>query len=129
MFMALKINKNHSLALMKFCHRLQNDQQKLIQSLNTGKEIVVYSESGRKFDKVIIDFDGKPDVRYFVRRADGSIFGAKSKFAPNLGWYFGTIYSADKWQWSGVHGVPVDDSSVRLVKSYGPYKHYMKIEE
>lgn len=127
--MAIKPNKNHSLAVTKFCQRLQADQihGHTAKGVNC-KDLVVYFETGRKFDKIIIDFDGKQDVRYFVQRTDGVIYGAKSKFAPNLSWYFGTIYNADKWQWLEHHGVPVDDTSVRLVKRYGVYQHYMKVD-
>jgi len=78
---------------------------------------------GRKFDRIQIS-DG---VRYFVNKKTGEIFGARSYIAPNLKWYFGTLDTVDQWNWSDYHGRPLDDTTVRAIKQYGPYTHYMKI--
>lgn len=128
---SIKSTKNYAMALAKFCQRLQADQitgLQVVYEKHPIPELIVYYETGRKFDKIFIDVDGKSSVRYFVNRSNGAIYGAKSKFAPNLQWYFGTIYNSHKWQWNGHHGVPIDDPTVRLVKKYGVYHHYMLIE-
>lgn len=95
-----------------------------------GADRKPYVETGRKFDKVFVD----GDVRYFVAKQTvegkmeaGDIFGAKSKLAPNFRWFFGMLANADKWDWSGKHGMPVSDDSVMAVKAYGSYQHYKKI--
>ncbi len=90
----------------------------LLRTAQKGQ--TVWLESGRKFDKIMID----DSVRYFIDRSKGIIYGAKSKLAPNMKWYFGTLESAVKWDWSGTHGTPVNDDTVKLVGEYGEYKHY-----
>lgn len=83
--------------------------------------------TGRKYDKVFIDHGGSISVRYFISNKTGEIFGAKSRFAPNLKHYFGTLKSASLWDWSGFYGVPVNDPGVRYVGSYGGYKWYLPV--
>lgn len=83
----------------------------------------VFYKEGRKFDKILID----NGVRYFVSRADGTVYGAKSALAPNFDWWFGTIYTADRWNWTGYHPVPLMDGFAILRKSYGKYRHYMPV--
>jgi len=89
----------------------------------------VLTESGRKYDKVIFRWDGQAhsEVRYFIERKTGDIYGAKSHLAPNMNWYFGNLLTAQLWDWSDFHGRPVKDDSVRPVGRYGPYTRYMKI--
>ena len=126
---AVRITKSYALRLNRFCRLLEKEQREAALLKTQLDAIDVYVESGRKFDKVIIDDGVKPSVRYFVQKIDGSIFGAKSPQAPNLSWYFGTLDSAEKWAWGDYHGSPVNDTTVRLVKSYGPFKHFMRVEK
>lgn len=114
-------------ALASFVSRLTNDLKTAHTQKGFQAEIFAYVESGRKFDKILVSDGGNTHVRYFVRRSDGSIYGAKSRFAPNMKWYFGTVYTAHLWAWGDHHGHPVNDPSVRAVKAYGPYLHYMKV--
>lgn len=95
-----------------------------VEQLKAAQKDFVYVESGRKFDKIIIG----NGVRYFIDRSKGIIYGSKSRLAPNMKWHFGTLSNASKWDWSGFHGVPVNDDSVRLVGEYGTYKHYEPID-
>jgi len=83
--------------------------------------------TGRKFDKIFIDQQGNISVRYFIDNKTGKIYGAKSRFAPNLKHYFGTVASSSKWDWSDFYGVPVNDPDVRYVGSYGVYKWYLPV--
>lgn len=113
----MSMNINRSLRLQVLC-----------SLIGAAREPVV--ETGRKFDKVIVE--GK--VRYFVARTtvagkmiEGDIFGAKSKLAPNFRWYFGNLDNVEKWNWSNFHAVPETDTSVLPVKGYGTYVHYKKI--
>ena len=89
----------------------------------------VLTERGRKYDKVIFSWNGpgKDDVRYFIERKTGNIYGAKSSVAPNMNWYFGNLATAPLWDWSDIHGRPIKDDSVRAVGRYGPYTRYMKV--
>lgn len=128
--------------LQAFIDRVSEDQTRAIMDAGQENEFAtaVTFETGRKYDKVYI---GKMDkhmnqiepskVRYFVERATGTIYGAKSDLAPNLKWFFSTIYDADQWDWSGSHGVPKDideetgtskKAGVKVVGGYGGYKHY-----
>ena len=115
--MSRTVNKEHSIQL-----------QHLLTLIGTARE--PFTETGRKFDKIYVE----NKVRYFVARFDigeqikaGDVFGAKSKLAPNFRWYFGNLENVDKWEWSGFHGVPVSDTSVKQVKGYGKYTHYTKV--
>ena len=90
-----------------------------VEALTLAGHSAQYVE-GRKYHKVKIG----GSVRYFIDANSGSIYGAKSQVAPNFKWYFGTIYSTKLWDWSGFHGKPVNDPSVKRVKSYGKYEHY-----
>lgn len=115
-------------ALSAFITRLSSD----MQTAHKAKGLTItpptaFSETGRKFDKILISNGGSTEVRYFVERSTGTIYGAKSRFAPNLKWYFGTLQTASLWSWGDYHGHPVNDPSVRAVKGYGPYTHYMKV--
>lgn len=108
------------------------------QSVRVGQEGVVsvtcYVETGRKLDKVIVaehrkgSARTKLSVRYFVDKKDGEIYGAKSDAAPNLRWYFGNLRTVQMWNWSGFHGIPLDErqAGVVLVGKYGDYNHYQK---
>lgn len=115
--MTLTINKDRSIQL-----------QRLLSLIGSDREPFV--ETGRKFDKVIVE--GK--VRYFVARTTiagkmeaGDIFGAKSKLAPNFRHRFGNLANAEKWDWSEHYGKPVSDDSVMAVKAYGQYIHYVTV--
>lgn len=116
--------------LVEFAAQLQRDQR----AANPKADIMVTVETGRKYDKMIIitskNGQAKADVRYFVEKGTGTIFGAKSKVAPNAMWFFGTLATASKWDWGQFHGVPVNDDSVEEVSQYGKeredggYRHY-----
>lgn len=123
----MNISVEYATAQSAFLSRLTADQQKAAKERGHSTNIVALVESGRKFDKVSIAIDKSSSVRYFIERDTGIIYGAKSRFAPNLKWYFGTIYKADKWDWSDFHGRPVNDPNVRAVKGYGGYTHYIEV--
>lgn len=102
--------------------------QRLVILIGTARQPFV--ETGRKYDKVYVN--GK--VTYFVARQDlsesilaGDIYGAKSKLAPNLNWYFGKLENADKWDWSNSHPRPVSDTTVLATKGYGQHVHYKRV--
>ena len=113
-----------------FCNLVlnhHNEAEKTRHVLDSHRLQKVLTEKGRKYDKVIFSWNGRDEVRYFVERKTGTIYGAKSHLAPNMNWYFGTLSTAHLWDWSDVHGRPVNDDSVRPVGRYGPYTRYMKI--
>lgn len=116
-------------ALQDFVTLLTQHQKDGIQRRHPTLDIArvyAYHRSGRKFDKVIVHNYGNNSVRYFIDKKDGTIYGARSTLAPNFKWYFGTVFSADKWDWSDFHGVPVNDESVIVAGMYAGYIHYMK---
>lgn len=96
--------------------------------------VAVYIDTGRKFDKVQISTKRKgktrPDelqVVFFIDREDGSIYGAKSPLAPNFKWFYGTVYDADKWDWTPVRTARPkneEDAGVVVVGKYGEFFHY-----
>jgi len=85
-------------------------------------------ELGRKYDKIIqgedVRFVTNGEVRYFVERSTGNIYGARSNTTPHLGWYFGNLNRCHLWDWNGFHGVPTNDPDIRPFKTYGPFIHY-----
>ena len=102
-------------AFAEFVARLGGSQPKKIYRVETG----------RKFDKV---FAGD-NVRFFVQRTTGAIYGAKSELAPNMKWWYGDIYTAGQWTWSGDcksdgEPVPLGQAKVRIVGQYGSHTHY-----
>ena len=105
-----------------------------LQTLITriGPDRKPYVETGRKFDRVFVN--GK--VTYFVARFTidgrciaGDIFGAKSKLAPNMRWYFGNLANVERWDWSGDQPVPAGDDTVMAVKRYADHVHYVRIPQ
>lgn len=144
--------------------RIGEDQQVELLKLDeeNEKSTVVAIETGMRYDKVLIGWMNKDrsftpmEVRYFVERSTGDIYGAKSSVAPNLRWYFGNIYDANQWDWSGHHAVPkgtpealtmaekadpekvkeyqeavekaAEKAGVRLARAYGSYLHFEKID-
>jgi hypothetical protein len=99
--------------------KLQNFVKLIKEHQNTDKWTF---ELGRKYDKVQL-YDVE-DVRYFVERSTGTIYGARSNTTPHLGWYFGSLDRCHLWDWSGFHGVPTNDPDIRPFKTYGPFVHY-----
>jgi hypothetical protein len=83
-----------------------------------------YAESGRKYDKILIKHAGGASVRYFVDKNDGTIYGSRSRLAPNLKWYFGTLETLDKWYWGDFHAVPLEGANVIAAGQYGPYTRW-----
>lgn len=125
--MGIRVSLEYTKALNDFLSQLTAQQQSGQAGVGRGPNTVqAVCEAGRKYDKIVIHAEDNASVRYFVDRKDGSIYGAKSRFAPNLKWYFGTIENCGKWDWSDFHGTPVMDDTVRRVGSYGPYHHYMR---
>lgn len=132
-----EVTENYRVARKAFEERLSAAQAKArFDAGETKGTIGVVHDEGRKYDKILLSFSpdpearfNKPSVRYFIDRANGEIYGAKSPMAPNLKWYFGTIYEAEKWDWSAYHGVPLDESAagVKSVGGYGDYKHFEKV--
>lgn len=129
---------SHAAKIIAFTHRLSDAQVEGASEDEQKRMVAVtaYHETGRKFDKVYVTKYLKgggeeKDVRYFVSRADGTIYGAKSPLAPNLKWYFGTLDTIDLWDWSGHHGVPKDaeKAGVKEVGAYGEYKHYEPVKK
>lgn len=90
----------------------------------------VYSQSGRKYDKVIEKTkSGHEKILFFIERATGTIYGRKNDISPNLFWWFNTIYTSYKWDWTG-WPKPMSDDSVEVVYIYGDeIRHYAPINE
>lgn len=123
-------NHKYAQGVVAFKTRLATDRSK---NMKDGDQILVVVEDGRKFDKVRVGTVGrdsdkvKLEVAYFVERATGNIYGAKSPLAPNLNHFYGTVYTSKLWDWSGERGVPFDaaEAGVEAVGGYGNYVHYV----
>lgn len=118
------MEQDYAKALQEFVARLTTDQ---LANYPAGTDVFAAYESGRKYDKIVLVTAGVRSARYFVNKSTGDIYGSKSWHAPNLNWWFGDIYNADKWDWTGFHGRPVSDDRIRAVKQYAGYTHYIKI--
>jgi hypothetical protein len=127
----------YQVALQKFVQRLTEDQRSAAlvrgQTVEDVNGIAAFLHTGRKYDKVCISRINvdtgsiSSEVRYFVDKKTGSIYGARSRLAPNFKWYFGEVETCNLWDWSGYHGVPINDPTIRAVGSYGGYVRYMRI--
>lgn len=112
------MNAEYINELVQFVKRIKEDQK----NEKWGFEF------GRKYDKIVKPLDMRfvtnSEVRYFVERSTGNIYGARSNTTPHLGWYFGNLNRCHLWDWSGHHGVPTNDPDIRPFKTYGPFIHY-----
>lgn len=95
----------------------------------------VFINTGREFDKVLVasfkNIEKSPkkmDVIFFIHRKTGAIFGAKSPISPNIKHYYGTLWTTDKWDWTGDRPFPLNDNmeAAGVIEEgfYKPYKHY-----
>jgi hypothetical protein len=122
--------QNYNRKLQEFIELLTADQRAGVAARGGYKiadKTYAFLESGRKYDKILVSNGSQNMIRYFVCRKSGTIYGARSRLAPNLKWYFGTLDSVKLWDWSDYHGIPVKDDSVRVAGQYGGYTHYMPI--
>jgi hypothetical protein len=129
------IGSIYAISVQAFIAKLTEDQNKIKPRGQETSITHAFVESGRKYDKVNIaiqGLDNTTDVRYFIERKTGDIFGAKSNVAPNFNWYFGNINNCNKWDWTGHHGRNVSDETVIEDSSYAGkrnYIHYKKKEK
>lgn len=136
------VNREYLVARDAFVKLLSKDIGKAVAASNDKSIISITAavESGRKYDKIVIatlrphptkqgEHKATTEVRYFVERASGSIFGAKSPLAPNETRYFGRVENAKKWDWSGPGGINESDNSVTEVGGYGDFVHYADVTE
>jgi hypothetical protein len=143
-YTALKMSNTsaeHMVALMLFTEVLSKAQLRALRGKGENvKEVQAVVENGRKFDKVSLAVTRKVrrpeggfefkvesmDTAYFVDRRDGAIYGVKSPVAPNLNHFYGTLFTVDKWDWTGERAKPVDEEAagVEAVGGYGEFVHY-----
>lgn len=131
----------YMVALMLFTETLSKAQLRALRGRGESvKEVEAVVENGRKFDKVSLAMTRKVrkpeggfeyvvesmDTAYFVDRRDGAIYGVKSPVAPNLNHFYGSVFTADKWDWSEERARPVDPEAagVEAVGGYGEFVHY-----
>lgn len=121
--------ENYNKKLQDFVQMIARHQNERLvaQGMSRIADTFAYAESGRKFDKVIISNGNSHSVRYFVERKTGAIYGSRSRLAPNLKWYFGTLDRIELWNWGDFHGVPIHDDHVRVVGQYAGYVRYMEV--
>lgn len=103
-----------------------NDFVNMLSSLTARSEDYAYLQSGRKYDKIVITSANNHLVRFFVDKSDGSVYGARSRLAPNLKWWFGTIYTTDEWIWASYHPTPKNPDNFIYMGRYGPYDRWAK---
>lgn len=135
--MGKTVDPKHYAALKKFMDKLSQDQTRALADMGASDKdaIGVYNDTGRKFDKILVsrfhadERPTKPEVRFFVDRDSGEIYGPKSDLAPNPKRYFGTIYDAHLWDWSNDVPQPIDmeKAGVKSVRTYGDVVHYEKV--
>ena len=122
--------KDYNLFLQKFVQLLTEHQKQGLAArgmTTAGPDPYAYAVSGRKYDRILIASGPGSSVRYFIDRATGEIYGARSRLAPNPKWWFGDIFTAHLWDWSDFHGKPINDNTVRAVGSYAGYIRYMRV--
>jgi len=121
---------DYNLKLQTFVERLTTDMKQSLKTkgyLSQVDDCYAYFESGRKYDKILVSHAGGKSVRYFVDRKDGAVYGARSRLAPNMKWYFGTVDTQDKWWWGDFHAIPLEGANVIVVGQYAGYTRYMPV--
>ena len=69
-------------------------------------------ETGRKFDKVYVNTGNQRLGRYMVDRNSWAIYGIKSWAQVNDRRWYGTLDTADQWNWEPYYGSPLPGSAV-----------------
>lgn len=92
-------------------------------------DATVHLASGRKYDKVRVlgdsaNGDAGTVTRYFIDRGTGAIYGPKSPAAPSTDHWYGTIYDADEWDWSGMYATPRPGARAEETSRYGTIIRY-----
>lgn len=111
-----------------------------VTALETQLEVSVAIESGRKFDKVLVENErGDYVVRYFVVRTtmvlkgvpleEGAIYGPKQQTTPNYRWFYGDIFSHETWIWTGKYPEPTTDADVVLTGEHGDIKYWVRTKD
>jgi hypothetical protein len=120
------INRDYQVHLVKFIKQLTDDQRRGL--VNSSPDDLLSLEFfigvGRKYDKVIRRRFQQERIVYMVIRQTGDIFKPKSPIRPDPTRWFGTIYRAHLWDWSGKFGVPVNDPTVSIVYRRGGLVRY-----
>lgn len=119
----VQINNDYIEALHRFTKLVQSHKNK---NAKHSDYYTVYSQTGRKFDKIMmLPEKGPAELLFFVQRDNGEIYGKKNPIQPNPFWFFNTIYTAHLWDWQLWFPKPVKDPSVKIVLEYGSViKHY-----
>ena len=99
---------------VEYVQKLEQFRAAFEKANNEGREYstdTVSIEPGRKFDKVYVQtwHDGKPNQRlgrYMVDRNSWVIYGIKSWAQINERRIYGTLDTADQYDWKPYYGVP-----------------------
>lgn len=114
-----------SLALGTINVEYQTKIAKFVETLQSLSNFNIELISGRKYDRISIN----QSIRYFVEKSTGTIYGSKSRAAPNLNWWFGSLDTIQDWDWNGFHASPNRPGIATLVKSYDLYRHWRPAAE
>lgn len=79
------------------------------------------------YDHIWVLIDGEIFTKYFTMRDSGDIYGAKSDVLINMNQYYGNIGRAHLWFWGDVRGVPTNDPTVRIRRTYRGHPLYEQI--
>lgn len=133
--MAVNRSPEYQNSFTAFSTRLAKALAKHHNSDEKGRGVALFQQQGRVFDKIVIQHVkdgknlGKPAVVFYVRIADGQVFGAKSEIAPNLNHWYGSLATAEEWDFvNPYHPVPHDPSKFKVAKQYGEYTHYLPVD-
>lgn len=138
--MGKTVDPAHFKALTRFVERVKDALTKRLadEGASDREAVMLVTETGRKYDKVLLsrttigaDRPEKFEVIFFVDRDTGAIYGPKSPQAPNERRYFGTIHTAQHWNWANVESPePLDEekAGVKKVRAYGGVSHYEAVQ-
>ena len=114
-------NPEFHIALEAFLQRLNDDTQNGPGVY--GRDRFFASIDGRQYHRIYSQRDGAAhrSARYFVRIEDGTIFASASWRAPNFKRSYGTLDTAEQFDWSGFNGVAKPDSIYEMVPTRGGY--------
>jgi hypothetical protein len=115
------IDNTYVQALQRFAGIVQDQRNSMVPG---GDRYTMYTQTGRKYDKLYQVADGKTDLLFFIERANGAIYGPKNPLQPNPYWWFNTLWTAHLWDWRDFPH-PVNDPTVKVIMTYGKeIKHY-----
>jgi len=133
-----------SIPQKEYTMKLNNFLMALRKAVDPKKIELVWVETGRKFDRVVL-YTPNSEVaktKFFVIKIHngdfglgkhfsmGEIYGARSDCLPHTLWYFGTLDTVNLWNWAPDFPEPLSENVYVVArKKYKQFVQYIPTKE